>query len=401
MCVKDVATLSLPWKIAIERTQFDTIRFGSWIGKYASDFRLLEAYWPKQVQNMLLSAQYLSTQAAALPPSVRPRFLVLEDETGPFAWLVFQLVEFNALKDIREASVWSGISGKLRRVAARLGNFKMLICGNLFFVGQHGWILRPDWAHQAEFLHNLGTGLRQVARREGAKVIVCKDFDAPVPFDKKACLHPLNFQPNMVMAIQPSWSAIDDYLDAMSAKYRTRAKRAFKKREGLYFKELSQPEIELWADQLAELYQGIVAASGFSVACVEANYFPALKVALGRNYRITAAFEGTQLVGFYSTVRNDRILEAHFIGFLPAYNKTHQIYLNMLYHMVEEAIAGRAEKINFARTALEIKSSVGAVAETATVYMAHVHPLLNRFLPWSVRLLEPVEVWEPRHPFKE
>ncbi len=67
--------------------------------------------------------------------------------------------------------------------------------------------------------------------------------------------------------------------------------------------------------------------------------------------------------------------------------------------MVEESLQVGARRLLLSRTALEIKSSIGAVAEPAYVYMAHVNPLLNSLVPLSVGLLEPVEVWEPRHPF--
>ncbi|MBK6950002.1 MAG: hypothetical protein IPH16_19740 [Haliscomenobacter sp.] len=58
-------------------------------------------------------------------------------------------------------------------------------------------------------------------------------------------------------------------------------------------------------------------------------------------------------------------------------------------------------RVVFARTALEIKSSVGAVARPARVYLAHVNPFLNCLLPYAVRLVEPKEEWTPRHPFRE
>lgn len=55
---------------------------------------------------------------------------------------------------------------------------------------------------------------------------------------------------------------------------------------------------------------------------------------------------------------------------------------------------------HFARTALEIKSSVGAVPENLYCYLRHQNPLVNKFTGTLLDYLKPVEEWLPRHPFK-
>ena len=372
------------------------LRLHNWLGTYTADFRQVESLWPEQTDQVFLSRQYLAAQANALPDGLRPRFLVLEDETGPFAWLALQLVDFRALDHIREESVWQS---QWKRLLGRLAQFRLLICGNLFMLGENGWLLRPGWQGKDSFTRSLGPILRTLARRDSAQVVVCKDFKNKWAYRERGLLHALHFQPNMVLNIQDSWHSFEDYQQAMSSKYRIRQKRAFKKADGLIFKPLNIEEIEAWSEHIASLYQEVVLASGFAMAMVEAPYFPCLKRALGEKYRLTGVFEGEELKGFYSTIRNGEYLEANFIGFSPACNTEHQLYLNMLYRMVEESILTGAKRLVLSRTALEIKSSIGAVAEPAYVYMAHVNPLLNGLVPLSVGLLEPVERWEPRHPF--
>lgn len=390
--------LSLPgcWtSVSSEKTA--SLRLQDWTATYTEDFRQVEALWPEAADRVFLSREYLAVQAEALPEGLRPRFLVLEDEAGPFAWLALQIVDFRALDHIREDSVWQS---QWKRMLGRLASFRLLICGSLFMLGENGWLLRPDWQpKESSFTRALGDVLRTLARREGAQVVVCKDFKKKWTPAERGCLHPLHFQPNMVLNIRENWHSFEDYQQAMSSKYRVRQKRAFKKAEGLEFRNLDEREIEFFSEQIASLYQNVVSASGFAMAMVEAPYFPCLKRALGDRYQVTGVFEDLELKGFYSTIRKGEDLEAHFIGFLPAHNSQHQLYLNMLYRMVEESLQVGARRLLLSRTALEIKSSIGAVAEPAYVYMAHVNPLLNSLVPLSVGLLEPVEVWEPRHPF--
>ena len=399
---KCAGALALPWfpsRPAAKGTQ--PFAFGEWKGYYASRFADVYESWPLDTANLFLSPRFLASEEEGLPAQLRPRYLVLENDRGPFAWVALQVVTFRALDNIRDQEVWKGLWGKTKRFFARFGNYRILICGHLFIPGEHGWHLQGTEHTRQAFLRQLGPMLKRVARHEGASVVLCKDFEEPLPFASEGGLHELNFQPNMIFDLRPQWKTIDDYLDAMSSKYRIRARRAFKKSEGLLFKELSFGQIELLAGELASLYRDIVEGSGFSLVCAGPEYFVELKRSLGPDFQVTACYQDDALAGFYSTIRNGGDLEAHFIGFQPELNRSHQIYLNMLYRMVEQGIHSRMNRVVFARTALEIKSSIGAVARPARVYMAHVNPVLNFLLPFAVGLVEPKEVWTPRHPFRE
>ena len=77
------------------------------------------------------------------------------------------------------------------------------------------------------------------------------------------------------------------------------------------------------------------------------------------------------------------------------------LYLNMLYDMVGCAIVNGFKHIQFGRTAMEIKSSIGAVPVNMYGLMEHNTPLINRYLDKIFRFLEPEVSWIQRHPFKE
>jgi len=78
-----------------------------------------------------------------------------------------------------------------------------------------------------------------------------------------------------------------------------------------------------------------------------------------------------------------------------------QLYLNMLYLMVEDAIKLSCEKINFYRTALEIKSSVGAVGYDSFIYIRPTSKWLAPLFPILIPWFSPKNpTWIPRSPFK-
>jgi hypothetical protein len=57
-------------------------------------------------------------------------------------------------------------------------------------------------------------------------------------------------------------------------------------------------------------------------------------------------------------------------------------------------------RIIFARTALEIKSSVGARPEDMFGMMQHSNPFINRFVSRFFSYFEPKMEWKERNPFK-
>jgi len=93
-------------------------------------------------------------------------------------------------------------------------------------------------------------------------------------------------------------------------------------------------------------------------------------------------------------------MEAHYLGYDKSKNAQHQIYLNMLYDLIKEGIDARVDKIQFARTALEIKSSVGAVPYDMLCYLKHKTTWKNKFLPKLLSFMVPEKEWQPRSPFK-
>ena len=81
--------------------------------------------------------------------------------------------------------------------------------------------------------------------------------------------------------------------------------------------------------------------------------------------------------------------------------KEKMLYLNMLYNMTEFGITHQFERIIYGRTAMEIKSSIGASPTPMHGFMYHTQPLINRCVPQLFKNLEPPVAWEQRHPFKE
>jgi len=148
------------------------------------------------------------------------------------------------------------------------------------------------------------------------------------------------------------------------------------------------------------LYRNVVDGAGFNLFILPDLYFYHLQYYLGDKMNCTGYFDGDTLVGFYTSIKNHNDLDAHFLGYDKATNKTSQLYLNMLYDLVSEAIELGTDQLIMSRTAMEIKSSVGAEAKPMFLYMQATSPLLNKLLPRALSYFVPKTNWQARSPFK-
>ncbi|MBI5915614.1 MAG: GNAT family N-acetyltransferase, partial [Bacteroidetes bacterium] len=208
------------------------------------------------------------------------------------------------------------------------------------------------------------------------------------------------FHPNMVLNIRENWKTFDDYMAAISSKYRVRAKKAFRHIEAIEKRELTEHQIFSYQNRLFELYKSVAENQDFNMVSLDENYLPALKRQLGDRFRVFGYFLDGELVGYFTTIRNHEELEAHFLGFEPECNRQCQVYQNMLFDILRLGIEQGVKKVVYARTAMEIKSSVGAEPYEMLCYIRASNRLTNKILTPIIEYLRPAADWVPRNPFK-
>ncbi|MBK8492779.1 MAG: GNAT family N-acetyltransferase [Saprospirales bacterium] len=362
--------------------------------------------------NCFLGADYLRAVEQAPPEGVTPYYIVFfkEDQAAGLAYL--QLIDFRADESLQWPEVQGVLprfSQKMRKKAVSLLRFRLLHLGNVLLTGPRGYWFLPEIVEEKEAHQILAAALpavRQHLQRHMGRAVdayVVKDVPedaAPTDVWTENGYAELCFLPNMLFSIDPAWNSFDHYLASLHSKYRVRARRASRLLDGVEVRELEAEEIYFRKEALFALYQEIAQSVSFNMTTLHPDYFSALKSELGDAFHLTAYFLKGKLVGFYTTIENEEELEAHFIGFDQEINREHQLYLNMLFRMIRDGIDLGAAQISFARTAMEIKSSVGAVAEQFKCYIRHRSSFTNVIVRPLIELLWPDEAWEARHPFR-
>ncbi|MCK8481751.1 GNAT family N-acetyltransferase [Psychroserpens algicola] len=287
-----------------------------------------------------------------------------------------------------------------------------LIVGNLMHTGQHGLFFDSSALSQDEFLNCISEGIKEltttIKKNYGKKIRIIgfKDYfendsiHHSTSFFRSHKLYKAKVQPNMIFDVSPDWNSPEDYVSAFNKKYRRRYKTARKKCTDIHCKELNLQDVKTFSKTLYELYENVSDNAGVNSFKLHQNHFYSLKLQLQDTFKVFGYFLNDDLVGFYTLIRNHDKLETYFLGYKQDLQHQYQMYLNMLFDMVFYGISNQYKTVIFARTAMEIKSSVGAQPHDMYIYLKHTNNVIaNTILKLVVKYANPIRDWEERHPF--
>lgn len=363
-----------------------------------------------------LRTDYLEVLEHSNPPHLRFRYVLLYREGRPVWAAYFQLIRLSngmlmdVLKPLAHTQKYMGFLAGWREWLSKDSSelsLNVLISGNNFVSGEYGqaWASDIDPAQAFQWLAESVRILIRTERDQGLiSLVLVKDYyDETLPPSKKlrrARYYDFLVEPEMIVTIEPDWHTFEDYLGAMSKKYRNRARTVRRKMETVQQENWDAETITANEDALYELYINVHNHAKFRLSVLPRSYFSAMKKQFGDQFCFRAYFIAGKLVGFRTSFRMNNALEAHFIGLDYSVNREYALYQAMLYDYVEEGIMLCCKRVYLGRTASEIKSTVGARAHHLTCYIRHRNSFSNQLIRPFIDYLQPSE-WVPRNPFKE
>lgn len=357
--------------------------------------------WDRIHEDVFLNIPYLTAQENALPIHMNVFYIGVFQMNQLVGKAIVQRVRTNANELFRRNP------NVIKQNLLQILNLNMLCLGNLKLTGEHAFVYDKK-VDELEILLVLKKALNEMtitsrSENKPIQLILIKDFYK----DSLEYVHQvfkdyelLSVQPNMVLELRKDWKCFEDYLDSMRTKYRTRAKRAFKKSENIRFKSLNLKEIIENQDLIYPLYLNVLENAGFSLYKLPKNYFEEMKRQMPYTFHFYGGFYQEKLVCFFSMIENHEQIETGFLGYDKDLQKEHQLYLNILYQMTKYAIEHGFDHIDYSRTAMEIKSSIGAEPIEAYGFLKHTNPLMNSVLKSLFKKFYQQENWIQRKPFK-
>lgn len=344
-------------------------------------------------------------------PHIQFGYMVVYDQSKKAIGLAFvQIVDFylDSVQNQMESVVhWLKCVGRKLSVLSPEKPFKLLVCGNVFVTGNHGYLIAEN-ENKPEVIAQLSKAILALINTQKdftdkIDAFMWKDFNGDykevfsvLEADK---YYPFKAEPNMLMCIDEEWQSYDDYLAAMKTKFRVKAKKALKQSANLQVREITQENITGILPEMENLYGNVAKGASFNLSDFNMESYIRLKTNLKSEYWIQGYWLEDKLVGFLSAAVHKETLDAHFVGIDYNLNRTHAIYQRMLYDYVRYAIENNLKEISFGRTASEIKSSIGAVPHDMTLYLRHKKSIPNKILSLFLNKIEPTE-FKQKQPFK-
>lgn len=371
--------------------------------------------------NVLLKAEdiffqlpYLQIVERCYPSKLAVRYVIVYYNDTPCGILYFQIIDFEAsvFGELLKDEVGAIASKRIRLFEKYIdGNkrevlMRLFTCGNNLISGEYGFqFLKQVPAHDTtEILLALTDVIAKEEKLRGTiSATLIKDFEKPLVDEEMLEAQKFtrfSVEPNMEVYIPDGVSSINDYLQLFSKKYRNRAKGIFKSAQGIEVKELDEALIKQEQLRINTLYEAIYKRAKFKLLKLPSDYFEACKRLFSDQFFVIGFYLNGQLLAFCSGFYLHGQVEAHYIGLDYEANKHYELYQNMLYTFINKAISRNVKKVNFGRTAAEIKSTVGAVPQNLVCYIRPQNTVSRIIQKPFIQFLQPTE-WIQRNPFKE
>ncbi|MEC5165763.1 hypothetical protein RCH18_001495 [Flavobacterium sp. PL11] len=358
------------------------------------------------ISTIFLSTQYFTVLEKSSPENMICYFIGIFENEKLIGIALSQFLDLKKLESFGDRD---------KRTKTKIRNFifknfasQVLVLGNNMLTGQNSYTLMNgfDDKKAIQTLYKAASSIKTNFANKGIKVHITtykdfnkeeiKNFDIP-ELNKE---HQFSTQPNMIFTIDENWKTEQNYIDSLSKKYRDQYKRARKKASLLEKRKLSLAEIIRLEDEIYNLYLHVAQNAPFNTFFLPRNHFKVFKETFKDKFLFYGYFIGDKLIGFNTLIKNGNVMETYFLGYDESIQREYMLYLNMLYDMIAYSINKNFDEIVFARTALEIKSSVGAKPQKMYGIISHTNPFLNSFMSRIFKYLEPETTWQQRNPFK-
>ena len=360
-------------------------------------------------KNIYFNPYFLKAVEKNHPEIVFSYVVLIDKNSNPIAFATIQIVNFH-IDDIKNDLEL--LIRKLKNIGRKLHilpnkkPLKILISGNTFVSGEHGIFIKKNQNKKIIIKELAKAILHFVNANKKIKIdaFLLKDFRNKSLFISNELrdynYHPFSVEQNMMLKLDENWHVFEDYLASMKTKFRVKARKAFLRSTNIKIENVTPENIDIQLPKMTALYKKVVDNADFNLGNFNLNSFKDLKKNLGNNYILKTYWLEDNIVGFISGVINQKSLDAHFVGINYELNKEHAIYQRMLYDYIEIGIEKKLNRINFGRTASEIKSSVGAVPQDLTMYIRHKKSITNKILKLFLQRIQPTP-FQQKFPFKK
>lgn len=355
--------------------------------------------WDKLIPpNHSLSSSCYNIYEQASPENINYRFALVTENDVPILGAIFQVIRIRP-ENLRGTHK-NKFTKHVTELMLNLHEILVLVNGNVYKDGLEGLYfdrtkLAPNQAN--ELLNNC---IDMIDKKDCLSAVMLKDFPSDLipPSIPKSIK--LDEDISMKFVLNPDWNSLQDYISSLSKKYMARAKKILLSGYEMTVKEFSSADIEANKTEIHALYNQVVSRQSFTFGHLNENYFPAVKTYLGAKLTLKGLYINEKLVGFYSTIDHDSELEVHYVGIDYDYNQSHNLYFNIHFWALEDAILKRKKTLEMGRTTLEAKAILGCKPHYNNTYLIFKNSFSEYCFGYFKKNLSESDSWKTRNPLK-
>ncbi len=335
-------------------------------------------------------------------PGIRMILVLVYQHEKPVAAAYFQYYRLH--QDTFDTSKLGALRQLGWSAIHRLLKPGLLVAGHLFRHDIHSFYAIPgtgDFEAYQYYKSAIDTALRKTC----AGAVLVKDLpeSLAVLFQNHAPQYLLlRNDISMELEIREEWSDLHDYEKALKHKYAQRFRKIRSSWRNVEVRELDATGVSEQQDLIFALYQQVSYRQPVRLGFLSKHYIPALKRLHPEQFHVWMVYENGHSVAFFSAWVKAEVFDMFYIGMDYSRNEQLQLYFNMLFFAVDQAIAAGKKRLILGRTALEAKARLGCQPRYLSSFLYIRNPVLRRIVTAVQHRLQLQEGdWAARHPFKD
>jgi len=353
--------------------------------------------------NHFLTKAQLAVNEAAQLPDVQFLYGIVFRQRRPVALVYFQILQLQRYHVNNESvkawqfSLWNSFTVITRP--------RLLIAGHLFRHDIASFYAVPALSAYESFIC-YNEAINAAIQHCKACAVLVKDMP------EKLVTYFQHFAPqylllrndiSMEMRLDENWRSFKDYEAALKHKYAQRVRKLRQSWDMLHVHELNFLQTENYKTELYALYRQVSTKQQIRLGLLNEDFLPLLKKYYGEALKIWAVYEDGKMIAFLSAWIKGDAFDMFYIGFDYDRNTELNLYFNILYFSVEQAIFHHKKQLILGRTALDAKARLGCQPKYLSTFIF----IQNRFLRnYIVRMQQRFTTdegssWENKHPFRK
>ncbi|MEX2222006.1 MAG: GNAT family N-acetyltransferase [Candidatus Rokuibacteriota bacterium] len=257
------------------------------------------------------------------------------------------------------------VVGGIRAVLPRLGLVRTLFVGLPVSLGQSHLAISPD-ADPEAVLAALDAALGEIAARERAWLVVWKEFDAATAARLGPTLLARGYrraESPVMHELEPRFADFHDYCAALTSHYRNDIRRSERKFRASGFRVVQVRDAEeirrVYTPDVHRLYEAVVARSAMKLEVLPVEFFRELVRQFPDLVSLTAVYDRDRIVAFNWGMMDGGVHHYLFCGIDYAVARDADLYFNLMYHQLDDALRRGPERIEVGQTADAFKARLG------------------------------------------